>query len=183
MAVELSEPVSILVPASITELPEAGQTFLLARALANASLGLSVFDKLTHRELEVMLAAAARIAVPRFGTGLTSEEVLEDQSKRILKAISRKARRALEEIAPTYVNAGGIDLAALSRSVAFGAARAAALLSDDLRESVEALRRTERDYAAADAPHLAATSPLVQDLARFWTSDVALDVRRRAGLL
>lgn len=183
IAIELSDPVSILVPSVLAELPEASQIFLLARALANAALGLSVFDKLTPRELEVMLAAAARIAGPTFGQGLTSEDVLEDQSRRIQKALSRKARRILEEVAPRYIKQGTSDLPNLARSVAFGAARTAALLADDLPASVEALRRTERDYGSASVAELVAGAPIVSDLVRFWTSDVALDIRRRAGLL
>jgi len=192
IAIELSEPVSILVPSVLGELPEAAQIFLLARAVANAKLGLSVFDKLTPRELEVMLAAAARVVSPQFGQGLTSEDVLDDQSRRIQRALSRKARRVLDEIAPRYIaqsassatsSGTGSDLQALARGVSFGAARTAALLADDLPASIEGLRRTERDYGSSSVLELAAGAPLVSDLLRFWTSDVALDIRRRAGLL
>ncbi len=183
IAIELSDPVSVLVPSMLGELPEAAQIFLLGRALANATLGLSVFDKLTPRELEVMLAAAARVVSPQFGQGLTSEDVLDDQSRRIQRALSRKARRILEEVAPRYVAMPGSDLPNLARAVSLGAARTAALLADDLPASVEALRRTERDYGSSSVVELAAGAPLVADLIRFWTSDVALDIRRRAGLL
>jgi hypothetical protein len=183
VAIELSDPVSILVPATMAELPEAAQIFLLAKALANAKLGLSVFDKLTPRELEVMLAAASRVVSPTFGQGLTSEDVIDDQSRRIQRALSRKARRILDEVAPRYVALGSSDLPNLARSVSFGAARTAALLADDLPASVEALRRTERDYGSSTVLELAIGAPLVSDLLRFWTSDVALDIRRRAGLL
>ncbi|MFO0681046.1 MAG: hypothetical protein U0234_03295 [Sandaracinus sp.] len=183
VAIELSDPVSILVPASFTELPEASQIFLLARGVANVALGLPVFDKLTPRELEVLLAAAARVASPTFGQGLTSEDVIEDQARRIQRALSRKARRALDEIAPRYVALASSDLPALARSVSFGAARTAVLLADDLAASVEGLRRTERDYGSATVPELVSGAPLVTELVRFFTSDLALDVRRRAGLL
>jgi tetratricopeptide (TPR) repeat protein len=183
VAIELSEPVSVLLPSVLGELPEASQIFLIGRAMANAALGLSIFDKLTPRELEVTLAAAARVVSPQFGQGLTSEDVLDDQSRRIQRALSRRARRALEEIAPRYVAAGSGDLPGIARSVSFGAARTAALLADDLSASVEALRRTERDYGNATVSELVSGAPLVSDLVRFWTSDIALDVRRRAGLL
>ena len=54
---------------------------------------------------------------------------------------------------------------------------------DDLPACVEGMRRTERDYGSSTVLELAAGAPLVTDLVRFWTSDLALDIRRRAGLL
>ena len=182
VAVELSEPVSILVPASITEHSEAGQVFLVARAFANVAMRLHVADKLMPREIEVLVASAVRAFAPGFGAGLTSEDILDDQMRRTQKALSRKARRALEEATPRYVQAPPIEFSSWCRSVQLGAVRAAALVADDLVATVEGLRKTERDLAHVDPRDLVRT-PLVGDLVRFWASDAAIDLRRRASLL
>jgi len=182
VAIELSEPVSILVPASITEHSEAGQVFLVARAFANVAMRLHVADKLMPREIEVLVASAVRAFAPGFGAGLTSEDILDDQMRRTQKALSRRARRALEEATPRYVQAPPIEFSTWCRSVQLGAVRAAALVADDLVATVEGLRKTERDLAHVD-PRDLVRSPLVADLVRFWASDAAIEQRRRAGLL
>ncbi|MCZ7683930.1 MAG: tetratricopeptide repeat protein [Sandaracinaceae bacterium] len=99
LAVELTSPPSVLVPSAVAEMREPHQAFTLARAMANITVGLHAVDKLTPRELEIVLAAAARRVVPGFGTGLTSEDVLEDVGKRLHRALSRRARKDLEELA------------------------------------------------------------------------------------
>jgi hypothetical protein len=53
VAIELAEPTYVLVPAWLSELSEAGQTFLAVRVISLAQAKLSVLDKLTPRELEV----------------------------------------------------------------------------------------------------------------------------------
>jgi tetratricopeptide (TPR) repeat protein len=183
VATELSTPPSILVPASIAELPEAGQVFLLARAFANIAMRLHVVDKLMPREIEVLVASAVRSFAPGFGAGLTSEEVLDDQTRRIQKALSRRARRALEEATPRYVLQAPVDFTSWARAVQFGAARAALLVADDLVGAIDAFRRTERHLRHLELGEVIRSSPLVADLLRFWPSERAIDLRRRAGLL
>jgi tetratricopeptide (TPR) repeat protein len=182
VVIELSEPPAIVVPQTALELGEAAQVFALARAHAHVASRTAIVEKLQPRELEVLIAAAMRPFAPSFGAGLTSEDVLEDQQKRIHRALSRRARKALEELAPRYVAAPPADFAQLVRGIQYGVARAALVVADDLVQSVEFLHRSERDYAA-DVPTLLKTAPLVQDLVRFWTSDVASAVRRRLNAI
>jgi hypothetical protein len=183
VSIELSEPPSVLVPASISEFPASAQVFVLARAFANIAMRFHVVDKLTPRELEILVASAARAFAPGFGTGLTSEDILDDQMRRILRALSRRARKALEEATPRYVAGPPVDFAAWVRTIHIGSARAALLVSDDLLSSIEALRRTERDLAHEDVLELVRNSPIVAELLRFWASEPAIDLRRRAGML
>ncbi|WP_236606281.1 tetratricopeptide repeat protein [Sandaracinus amylolyticus] len=183
LAVELGEPASILVPASLTELPETQQVFLLARAFANVAMRFHITDKLTPREIEVLVASAVRAFAPGFGSGLTSEDILDDQMRRIQKALSRRARRSLEEATPRYVNAPPVEFAAWARQIQLGSARAALLVSDDLLGAIEVLRRTERDLAHVEPRDIVRASPLVGELVRWWASDAAIDLRRRAGML
>lgn len=177
-AIELSEPSAILIPSGALELSEAAQVFALARAHAHLAARTGIVEKLQPRELEVFLAAAMRPFAPGFGAGLTSEDVIESQQKQIHRALSRRARKALEDVAPRYVAAPPADFAQLVRGIQYGVARAALVVADDLVQSVELLHRTEREYAEP-IPTLLRLSPLVQDLVRFWTSDVASAVRRR----
>lgn len=182
VVVELSEPAAIIVPHTALELGEPAQVFALARAHAHVAARTAIVEKLQPRELEVFIAAAMRPFAPGFGAGLTSEDVLGDQQKQIQKALSRRARKALEELAPRYVAAPPPDFHQLVRGIQYGVARAALVVSDDLVQSVELLHRSEREYSDK-IPTLLATAPLVQDLVRFWTSDVAAAVRRRLNAI
>jgi len=67
--------------------------FLLGRALARIRLQAHVADTLPPETLGTAVAAAVRLVVPGYaGTGLPSDDMV----RRIGKAISRRARRALE---------------------------------------------------------------------------------------
>jgi tetratricopeptide (TPR) repeat protein len=180
-AVELAEPTYFLMPAVAADLPEAGQIFLAARSLALQSARLSIVDKLTPRELEILVASAVRIVVPGFGTGLTSEDVIDDQSKRIARLLSRKARRTLEELAPRYAAQPVTDYPALVAKVQRAAGRVGLLLSDDLASSIDAMRRIEREGQGQDFGTFLRASQSAQDLMRFHCSEQAVDIRRRFG--
>jgi hypothetical protein len=177
-SIELSEPATIILPPAVLEMPEPAQVFALARAHAQVATRTAIVEKLTPRELEVFLAAAMRPFAPGFGAGLTSEDVLEEQQKKIAKSLSRRPRNTLAETAPRYVAAPPADFAVLVRGIQYGVARAALVVCDDLVSAVELLHRSEREHAEP-IPALLKTAPLVQDLVRFWTSDVAQAVRRR----
>jgi tetratricopeptide (TPR) repeat protein len=183
VSVELSDPVSVLVPAGLGEVPEAQQVFALGRVFANVARGIATLDKLTPREVEIVLASAARQVAPGFGHGLTSEDFLDDQSKRIAKALSRRNRKTMEELAAQYVNAQPPDFPTWARALQQTANRAALLVGDELSAGVDMLRRTERDLLALDGPTLARTSPVIADLLRFWVSEAAFAFRRRAGTI
>ncbi len=180
IGIELSTPPSVLIPAAVADLGEAHQAFTLARAGANVALGLHAVDKLTPRELEIVLAAGARHTVPGFGAGLTSEDILEDIKKRLVRALPRRARKELDELARAYVEAGEQDFAVVTEAIEASACRVALLVSDDLLAAVEVLKRTERDLAELSGAELL-THPTVSRLARFWVSPEADALRRRMG--
>ncbi|MCA9583470.1 MAG: hypothetical protein KC416_16835, partial [Myxococcales bacterium] len=85
VGVELGSSPAIMVPAAVLEFPEPHQVFLLARPIAALALHLEASEKLTPRELEVLVAAAVRISHGNYAQGLTSEDELEGQKKLILK--------------------------------------------------------------------------------------------------
>ncbi len=180
---EPGNPPMIIAPASTADLPQAMQVFLLARPLVQVARGIEVVEKLTPRELEVLLASAARNVDESYGRGLTSEEFMSEQRKRLHKATPWLHRKNVDEAARGYVAAGNVDFARLSRGATRTAARVAALLTDDLAASVQALQRTERDIQGLSGPALVEGSAYVRDLLAFWASEPAMHLRRHAGLV
>ena len=183
LAIELASPPAIIMPAPVLELPESQQVFLLARSLAHIARGFPATEKLTPRELEVLLASAARNVQESFGTGLTSEDILDEQAKRIYKALPRRSRKAMEEAARAYVDAGRVDFSRWVRGAERTATRAASLVSDDLHGAIEVLRRTERDLSVSEGEELVRTSDVVRDLVVFWASKPGMHLRRHMGLI
>jgi tetratricopeptide (TPR) repeat protein len=182
-ALEMGAPPLLIVPASLGELPLPQQVFAIARPLVHLARGLGLVEKLTPRELEVLLASAARYVRPGFGGGLTSEELLEDQSKRLYKNLARRQRRPMEEAAQAYVDAGRVDFPRWVRGAHRTAIRVAALLADDLTASLEILRRIDRESPGATGAAWLAASDVARDLVVFWASKPAMHLRRHTGLL
>ncbi len=183
MGLELGSTPMIIVPAAVAELPRTQQVFLLARPLVHIARGYPAVGKLTPRELEVLLASAARNVRERYGTGLTSEEILNAQAKRIYKALSRRNRKAMEEAANAYVDVGRVDFPRWERAARRTAIRVAGLLADDLKDCVDVLRRTERDTQSMTGSALIEHNEVIADLVAFWASKAAMHIRKHAGLL
>ncbi|MFT3921504.1 MAG: tetratricopeptide repeat protein [Myxococcales bacterium] len=173
--IELDGVPLLLVPAWILEQGESQQVFMLARMLILCARKCHPILKLTPRELDVVFAAYTRNQVPSFGTGLTSEEILDDQGKRLYKALSRRTRKLVEDTAQRYAAMGGMDLVPWVESREREATRAAALLCDDLSAALDCLARS-RDTGATDR-----SEETTGDLYRFWVGEAALRVRRRTS--
>lgn len=172
VGVELTNPPALLVPASVADLNDAQQVFLIARPLVHFARKTHALLKLQPREVEVLLAAYGRTVAPGFGEGLTSEDFMAEQGKKAHKALPRRSRRTAEEKARAYVMAPEPDFAAWAASRERAATRVAALLADDLVSCAELVPNAEDSL---DDP--------VRDLIRFWLSEPALTARIRAGLL
>ncbi|MEB2324393.1 MAG: hypothetical protein OZ921_17905 [Sorangiineae bacterium] len=180
--VELTEPPALLVPAHVATLSEPQQVFLLARPLANIARGLHALHKLPPEALELLLAAAARAVEPSYGSGLTDDEYLAAQARRLQKAISRRGRRVMEEAAQLYVSSPRIDFADWVFRARLTAQRAAVVVADDLPGAVTLVRRTEGDLAGLQGAALAQGMAGVRDMLRFWGSEHAAILRRKLGI-
>ncbi len=183
LEVEFTDPPSILVPAQATTYSESQQIFLLARPLANIARRLAAVNKLAPVEIELLLAAAVRIVDPSYGVGLSDEDFLSSHSRRVVKALSRRARRSVEETAPVYAAAARVDFNDWAFKVRMTAGRAALVLADDLPGSITLVRRLEGDLAGLTGVRLAQGIALMNDLMRFWVSDAAFTLRRRLGMV
>lgn len=183
LEVELTDPPGILVPAQVATLREPEQVFLLARPIALLARGVHVLGRLAPAEIGLLAISAARVLDPSFGAGVSDEDFLQQQAKRVQKALSRRARRALEEAAPALLSSPRPDWEEWAFEHRRSAARAAVLLADELPSSIALVRRTEGDLAGLRGAPLAQGIALTHDLLRFWISDAAFALRRRIGLL
>jgi tetratricopeptide (TPR) repeat protein len=180
---EFTDPVSLLVPASVLQYPESGQVFALARVLANLSRKLHVVDKLTPEQLELLLAGAGRMVDTSFPATSSGEDAIVATSRRVSRALPWIGRGGIEDAARDYAAARRIDPVDWARRVRTSAARAALLVSDDLASAVTVVRRSEGDLSGAKGIALAEGTRLIEDMLGFWVSEGALSVRRRLGLL
>jgi hypothetical protein len=181
--VEFTDPISVLVPASVLKLGESGQVFALARVLANVASKLHAVDRLSPEQLELLFGAAARMVDASFPATASGEEAMASLSRRVSRALPWIGRGAIEDAARDYAAARRPPVLDWARRVRTSAARAALLVADDLSAAVAAVRRSEGDLSGATGPTLAEGTRLAEDLMGFWVSEAALSVRRRLGLL
>jgi tetratricopeptide (TPR) repeat protein len=180
---ELSQPAAIMVPQFVADLPEEQQVFMLARAFATLSRDLHAAVTLGRRELTRVVIAALRTLAPAFGVGLFGEEDLNALNKKLVKALSRRNRKALEVAGAQYFGEPPIDLDTWSRTIELSSARAAAILCNDLGAVLSVFRQTGVVPARAEGAALVHNSPILGDLLRFWPSPEAFELRRAAGIL
>ncbi len=178
---ELTDPVSVLVPATVAGLSEPGAVFALARAFASHTRGLAALERLTAGELRLLLGGAARIADPSFGGG-AGEDDLASLQKRVTKALPWLGRGAIEDAARAYASSPERDLEEWRLAARMTSARAAAIVCDDIVAASDFIRRTEGDLSGAQGEALLSGRRLLGDVLGFWVSDGAFAMKRRLGM-
>ena len=158
------------------------QAFLLTRPMVQIARGYQAVEKLTPRELDVLLASAARLVDPSFGKGLTSEEFLNEQARRLQRAISRRDRRAVLDTAMAYSKARRVKFDRWVQATERTATRAALLLCDDLGPLARELQGRIQPERAAEGETFQ-THPTFVDALKFWASPAAMHLREHMGLL
>jgi hypothetical protein len=158
------------------------QAFALARPLTQIARGYYAVDKLTPRELDVLLASAARIVKPDFGSGLTNEEFLNEQTRRLQRSIPRRDRRLVRDAALAYSQARRVKFDRWANAAHRTATRVALLLSDDLEPLVEDIRSRIAPEREADGETFD-VHPTFVDAMKFWASPAAMHLREHMGLL
>jgi tetratricopeptide (TPR) repeat protein len=179
---ELTDPVSVLVPANVAGLPEPMAVFALARCFASVARGLSAIDRLNEEELRLLLGGAARGEDSSFGAGTPDEDQLASMQRRVGKALPWLGRGTIEEAARAYANAPPLDLGEWLLAARMTSARAAAIVCDDIVSAAEFLRRTEGDLSGADTEAAHRARRLLGDMLGFWVSDSAFAMKRRLGM-
>jgi tetratricopeptide (TPR) repeat protein len=182
ITIELGTHPAILVPATIMEKDARAQTFALARPMTQIARGYQAVEKLTPRELDVLLASAARIVRPDFGHGLTSEDVLNEQTRRLQRAIPRRDRKAVRDAAQAYAEARRVKFDRWVHAAQRTATRVALLLCDDLEPLVSDLQSHVAPEPNGELASLE-SQPAYLDALRFWASPAAMHLREHVGLL
>jgi hypothetical protein len=175
--VELTDPVSILVPSHVAALTESEQAFLISRAMANVARGIGVVDRLAPAGIELLLAAAARLVEPSFASGRLDEEYLASLTRRVSKSLPWIGRGPIEDAARSYADAPRLNPVTWTAEARLTAARAALIVADDLPSSIALVRRLEGDLAGIEGESLAEGTQLTEDLLRFWVSDTAFTLQ------
>ncbi|MFT7578408.1 MAG: tetratricopeptide (TPR) repeat protein [Myxococcota bacterium] len=158
----------LVVPATIAQREPGERLFMLGQGLSLIARGLMIFDILSDTDIEIFLAAIARLGGDRRVPVGVGADVVEEASKRLNKAIPRRARRKAEDDAAAYITAERIDIAELREALTQTQARVALLLSNDL--------------PAAWSHIVQSTPKLANDLLLFWTSELATRTRVATGI-
>jgi len=182
ITIELGVHPAVLVPATIMEKDPRSQTFALARPMTQIARGYQAIEKLTPRELDVLLASAARIVKPDFGSGLTSEEFLNEQTRRLQRAIPRRDRRLVRDAALAYARARRVKFDRWANAAHRTATRVALLLCDDLEPLVQDVRSRIAPEREAEGETFD-SHPTFVDAMKFWASPAAMHLREHMGLL
>jgi hypothetical protein len=179
---ELSAPPSLIVSSGLSGLPEAAQVFQVARAMAPIAWSVQAAVKLGPKQTAQALAAAARVVSPTFGADV-DDGSLDELSKRVVKATSRRGRKTLQEAAVVYAEVAGFDFTGWVTSIRSAATNIAVLLAGDLPECVSRIRASDPAASTLRGAELVRGVPAIADVVRFWGSAQAFDVRGRAGLV
>jgi hypothetical protein len=181
ITIEFGAHPAVLVPATIMEKDPRTQTFMLAQPMTQIARGYHAIDKLTPRELDVLLASGARIVKPDFGSGLTSEEFLNEQTRRLQRAIPRRDRKLVRDTALAYSQAERVKFDRWVHAAQRTAIRAALLLCDDLDPLVQDVRSRIAPEREAEGETFE-THPTFIDALKFWASPPAMFLREHMGM-
>jgi hypothetical protein len=182
----------IVVPRSLTDLPEPTQLASIARTVARIAFGVPWLEELPPPHVEALLVAAARQVVP----GYASDDIDVFQSKvvahyepSVARVLTRRQKKLLEELAPHISSPQGrpmpidVFIAMLTRAEL----RAAYLVCGDLLAAVDEMRAVDPALSQATArpgPRALAAvmeHPFASDVCRFALTPEATGLRRRVG--
>jgi hypothetical protein len=185
----------VVAPESLSVQSEPMQIASLTRVLVRVALSVPWLEQLPVPHAHALLCGAVRIVVPDYASELrdaTQQDLIDDYMKRLSRAVSRKHKKALAELAPIMAETIAPSVAEVDAlGVAIGRAelRAAFVLTGDLLATLDELRMLDaglsRDTSHVGPRALAAAlaHPLAGDLARFALSPAATAMRWRAGTL
>ncbi|PKN57883.1 MAG: hypothetical protein CVU56_08625 [Deltaproteobacteria bacterium HGW-Deltaproteobacteria-14] len=150
----------VVVSAGFAAAPSAARCFELARAFALVGRGVEAIEVLDAGVLGELLAAGERLVHPGApGWSGGRPEVVDDLTRRLARAVPRRARGDIDDCAAATLREGPVDVEAWRLALARTASRAALLACDDLEAALPRLR-SEGGAGVVDA-------------IAFWVSDLA----------
>jgi hypothetical protein len=183
----------LVVPEALSAQPEPVQAAALAGAMVRLALGLPWIDDLRGAEAHAILCAAARQVLPGYAADPRDpgmQERVDDWTRRLARAIGRRQKKALQELAPALGATRPPSLAdveAFERGIARAELRAAYLVTGDLLATLDTVRAADAELGSMTAnvgkPAIVAvlTHPLARDLVSFALAPATTALRRKAG--
>jgi tetratricopeptide (TPR) repeat protein len=185
----------VLAPEALAAQPEPAQAASLARVATRIALGVPWLEELPPAHVHAVVCSAMRHVVPTFASdlrGTEQEQLVEDYAKPVGRAIGRRQKKALAEVAAKLGSAPTPtleDAEQLVLGVARAGLRVAFLVTGDLLSTLDDLRFVDAAFAQQTGTvgpgALAATldHPLAGDVARFALHPGATSLRWRLGTL
>ncbi len=145
VTLENTDPLSMVVgPDFVRRYNQREQKYVMARAAWHLRNKMALAQKLDQAKLADLFGNAVRAVMPEFDRmGKPDPEL----SKRIKKAMSGKAVRALEVLAPELAKAKSLDLVHWVQSTAWSGDRAGLLLAGDLGASLQLVFREDNSVS------------------------------------
>jgi tetratricopeptide (TPR) repeat protein len=194
LRVVAQDPPWLLVPESITALPEPVQTARLVAPLLRLALGVPWLEDLRGPLAQALFFGAARQVLPEYGdamlTDAAARERVDELTRRVARAIGRKQKKALGELAPALGATRPpsiVDVEVFERGVARAELRAAFVLTGDLLATLDAARAGDpelsRNTATVGKGALAAVllHPLARDVVAYALAPATTALRRKLG--
>ncbi|HTJ83959.1 MAG TPA: cellulose synthase, partial [Polyangiaceae bacterium] len=179
------DPPALVGPVGLVDLPEGEQLFALGRLMTRIALGMTWLDEISVDVADALLLASMRSVLPQFGLGEVSqarEHSVGQLLPSVQRAIGRKQRRALEELAPTLP--ATFDFRSLSIALRRSEYRLGYVLSGDLLGCLEYLKRFDADIGrAAESSRIYLQHPVTSELIRYALGPDSYQERRRVGTL
>jgi tetratricopeptide (TPR) repeat protein len=188
-AIACEDAIWVIAPAALESYPDAYAVAALARPMTRIALGVPWLGALDPHDMLALLVAFARQVAPSFSAHPQDriEPLVSEYEPRVRRAIDRKRRRALEELASMLDRASAVDVDSFRDAAAATEARAAFLLSGSLRVTLGVFAPTDAALVEAlrvpGPPSLAAVfgRAFSRDLATFALSGETTALRRSIG--
>jgi cellulose synthase operon protein C len=183
----------LAVPESLLKQPEPVQIACLVGPLVRLALGVPWLEDLRGADAHALLCAAARQVLPGYASDMgdaATQERIEEFTRRVGRAIGRRQKKALQELAPALGATRPLTLAdveGLERGIARAELRAAFVVTGDLLATLDAARASEPDLARTTgqvgrlALAAALTHPIVRDVVGFAFAPTTALLRRKVG--
>jgi tetratricopeptide (TPR) repeat protein len=175
------DPGAIVLPASFADAPEPEQLFMLGRCFFRLVTGTAFVGDLPPDALDGLLLGAVRAVVPTFAQaelGPGRERAVATFAPPLAKAMGRRQKKLLEEIAPSMTSAFDVRpfVAGLAKSELY----AGLVASGDLLAGLEVLRR---EHHLGAEPKALLRHPATAELLRFALAGESALERQRVGTL
>jgi hypothetical protein len=180
--VELTEVPSVMVPRQVAQVSESLRVFLFARVFASLARKTYAAEKLGVQQLRHLLAGAIRNVEPNHKVDFMDSEELQNEARRIVKAMPWRARGPMESAVKAYMSGSQTPLVDWKFRERVTAVRAATILCDDVAGATALMLQVQTDLAVEEAAEQPGEE-LMASVLGFSVSDTAMQLRRKLNLI